>query len=128
MNKIQNVILVVVLGILIAGCASTGFNFDESKISQIKKGETTEPELIQWFGQPVERGINSEGMTTMTWMYTEATVKGSTFVPYVGPFVGGTRSKNKVLMVTLNSGKVANFSFSGGGTETRQTTQGVPKK
>jgi hypothetical protein len=42
---------------------------------------------------------------------------------------GGTRSKQKMLNVSLGSdGKVASFNYSGGGTETRGTTQAEPKK
>lgn len=111
------------------GCASTGNNFDESRVSHIKKGETTESELIQMFGEPQQRGVNSEGQTTLTWMYVESTVKGESFIPYAGPFIGGSRSKNKTLNVTLLDGKVANFNYSGGGMETRSNQiQEVPKR
>lgn len=110
-------------------CASTGENFDVSKVSQIKKGETTEADLVQMFGQPVNRALISEGTTTLTWMYSEARVKGESFIPYAGPWLGGTRSHNKMLTVTLGpDGRVASFSSTAGGMETRQTTQDEPKK
>ena len=115
---------------LLGGCASTGNNFDESKVSQIKKGETTEAQLIQMFGEPQSRGVNSEGVTTLMWMYTESSVKGESFIPYAGAFVGGSRHKQKTLNVTLLDGKVQSFSSSAGGMETRGTTQAVstPKR
>ncbi len=111
---------------LLGGCSSTGNNFDDSKVSQIKKGETTEAQLIQMFGEPQRRGVNSEGATTLMWMYTESSVKGESFIPYAGPFVGGSRHKQKTLNVTLQDGKVQSFSSSAGGMETRGTTQAVP--
>jgi outer membrane protein assembly factor BamE (lipoprotein component of BamABCDE complex) len=114
--------------LLLFGCASTGNNFDESKLSQIQKGETTEAQLIEFFGQPENRTVTSEGTTILTWTYTEATVKGESFIPYAGPFVGGTRSKAKTLRVTLADNKVTSFTYSGGGNETRGTTQDTPKK
>jgi len=128
MRIIVSAISLSALCMFAAGCASAGNNFDESKISQIKKGETTEADLVGIFGDPIQRGLDSNGMTTLTWMYVESRAKGESFIPYAGPFIGGTRSKNKTLNVTLNDGKVANFNFSGGGTETRSNQlQDVPK-
>ena len=130
MKTIVNLFLVASVAILIAGCASSGQNFNESKVAQIKKGETTEAELIQMFGQPENRSINSEGWTTLVWSYFETKMKGESFIPYAGPFIGGSRSKHKMLMVTLGSdGKVTNFNSSGGGSEMRSNqTQDTPKK
>ncbi len=129
MKTILITLLCAAITAWLVGCASTGANFDENKVSQIKKGETTAAELIQMFGQPVNRAMNSEGTTTLTWMYTEARVKGESFIPYAGPWLGGTRSKEKLLTVTLGAdGKVSSFSSSAGGMESRQTTQDAPKK
>ena len=118
----------ILIAAALAGCASTGTNFDESKVSQIKKDQTTEADLVQMFGQPENRSVNSEGQTILTWIYAQSEVKGETFVPYAGAFIGGTRSQNKTLNVTLQDGKVVSFASSGGGIETRNTTQDVPKK
>ncbi len=97
MNLKLRIPISAVLAALLAGCASTGNNFDDSKVSQIKKGETTEAQLIQMFGEPQRRGVNSEGATTLMWMYMESSVKGESFIPYAGPFVGGSRHKQKTL-------------------------------
>jgi outer membrane protein assembly factor BamE (lipoprotein component of BamABCDE complex) len=114
----------------VVGCASSGQNFDESKVSQIKKGETTEADMIQMFGQPENRAVNSDGISTLTWQYTESRVKGESFIPYAGPFVGGSKSAHKILTATLGpDGKVTSFSSSAGGMETRSNqVQDVPKK
>lgn len=126
-HRVRRNILLMILSALIGGCASTGNNFDESKLSQIKKGETTEADLVKMFGPPEGRSVNSEGITTLNWTYAEATVKGESFIPYAGAFMGGNRSKAKTLMVTLAENKVTNFTFSGGGNESRGMTQDVPK-
>ena len=112
-----------------AGCASTGNNFDESKVSQIKKGVTTEAELVQMFGQPQNRAVNSEGQTTLMWHYSEGRVKGESFIPYARPFIGGCTSAHKMLTMTLADGKVTSFSSNAGGAETRSNqVQDLPKK
>jgi hypothetical protein len=120
--------IALVSAALFAGCASVGNNFDEGKVSQIKKGETTEAELLEMFHEPQHRTLNSEGQTILTWMYSESSVKGESFIPYAGPFVGGTRSKSKSLSVTLQDGKVQSLAMTGGGMESRHTTQDVQSK
>ncbi len=105
---------------MFAGCASTGTNFDDSKVSQIKKGETTEADLIALFGQPNQRTTNSEGIATLTWIYASAKVKGESFIPYAGAFLGGSDTAQKTLAVTLDkNGKVENFNSSVGALEHR---------
>jgi hypothetical protein len=63
----------------------------------------------------------------LLWMYAESKVKGTSFIPYAGPFMGGSRSQSKTLTITLTDGKVATYTYSGGGNEMRQNTQDTPK-
>ncbi|HLX70115.1 MAG TPA: hypothetical protein VKV04_10865 [Verrucomicrobiae bacterium] len=112
--------------VLAAGCASVGNNFDESRISEIKKGHTTEADLLKMFGEPENRAMNSDGGLILTWTYAEASVRGESFIPYAGAFMGGARSKNKSLSAVLTNSVVASFTYSGGGTETRNMTQSTP--
>jgi hypothetical protein len=73
--------------------------------------------------------MDSEGHTSLAWTYVESEVKGESFIPYAGSFVGGNRTRNKTLNVALGpDGKVVSYSFSGGGMETRGMKQDVPKK
>jgi outer membrane protein assembly factor BamE (lipoprotein component of BamABCDE complex) len=113
--------------LFLIGCASMGNNFDEGKLSQIKKGETTETELIQMFGEPMHRSVNSDGLTTLVWMYAQTAVQGQSFIPIVGGFMGGANSSSKTLAVTLADNKVKDFTYSTGGSENRNMTQSTPK-
>jgi hypothetical protein len=115
------------LTLFAASCASVGNNFDDTKISDIKKGQTTEADLVKMFGDPENRTVNSDSGLTLTWIYSEAKVKGESFIPYAGAFMGGTKAKNKTLSATLTNDLVASFTYSGGGTETRNMTQETPK-
>ena len=113
---------------LLCGCASVGNNFDSRKIVDIKKGQTTESDLQKMFGPPNQRGVNSESGTTLTWIYTEARVKGTTFIPLAGSFIGGAATKTKMLTVQLDTeGKVASYNYSGGGLESTGMTQADPE-
>lgn len=123
MNK-----LIIPLMLILVGCASVGHQFDSTKIQSITKGETTESQLVAMFGPPMTKGINSEGEEVLTWMYTEAQVKGQTFVPFAGAFIGGMNSKTKTLTVSLAGGKVTKYQYSGGGFESTGTTQKDPEQ
>lgn len=128
MKKLWCFAFLIFINLAFSGCSSVGHNFDSRKISEIKKGETTETDLIAAFGQPDQRGYNSEKGTVWTWLYTQATVKGATFIPLVGAFAGGVDTKNKTLVVYLDdSGKVSSFSYSGGGFESTGMTQPDPE-
>ena len=113
--------------LILTGCASVGQNFDDNKVSQIRKGESTEADLVALFGPPSQRTTNSEGRNTLSWNYHESETKGESFIPYAGAFMGGHKSRNKTLTVILADGKVASYTYSGGGMETRGTKQDVPK-
>lgn len=128
MNSKLKLATTAAIAAFLLGCASVGNNFDESKVTQIQKGVTTEADLVASFGQPAQRSMNSEGQTILVWTYHESEVKAESFIPYVGPITGGDRSRNKTLTVTLTDGKVASYNYSGGGLETRGTKQEVPKK
>lgn len=126
-HSLRRLFSAILCAAILAGCASTGNNFDDTKLSQIKKGETTEADLVKLFGSPQNRTINAEGVTTLTWMYAEANVKAESFIPYAGVFMGGSRGSSKSLAVTLVADKVTGYTFSGGGSETRNTTQSAQK-
>lgn len=124
----MKIILCILASALLCGCASVGNNFDSRKVSEIKKGETTEPQLVALFGQPAQRGINEDGLVKLTWVYSESTVKGATFIPIVGAFAGGANVKTKMLTVRLDqSGKVSGYDYSGGETQAGSGTQSDPE-
>lgn len=100
------------------GCASAGKNFDSRKVPETQKGETTEAELVEMFGEPNARGLKTGGLKTLTWVYSESRVKGETFIPFAGAFIGGTDTKTKTLTVALApDGTVSEFDYSGGDLE-----------
>lgn len=113
---------------VLVGCASSGTNFDSRKVTDIHKGETTEPQLVAMFGKPNMRGVNSETGTTLTWIYVEARAKGETFIPLAGAFVGGVKSKTKSLIISLNQeGTVDHYNYSGGGFDSGNGMQSDPE-
>jgi outer membrane protein assembly factor BamE (lipoprotein component of BamABCDE complex) len=106
-------VLSVILGIIaLYGCASVGTPIATQNVPKIRKGVTTEAELVQMFGSPTDKSLLANDKTVETWIYTHNQVKGTTFIPYAGAFVGGSHLEIQKLMVYLDrDGKVHNYAF-----------------
>jgi hypothetical protein len=122
----QSWILIAVCITTLVGCMSVGTNIDTSKISKIKKGVTTEADLLNLFGEPNQQSVSGNGLQTMEWTYVQSNITAQSFIPVVGDVFGGAKSANKSLRVTLGgNGKVQDFSANFGGTEARQNRFGT---
>lgn len=90
-------LVIAVLSIFLAGCVSVGKNFDEGRLAQVHKGETTKQEVITLFGEPSATSVDSEGNEVMIWSYS------------VGSAFGADA---KVLSVKTHNGKVDSYTVS----------------
>jgi hypothetical protein len=98
--------------LLAYGCASVGTPIARQNLSRIQKGVTTERELTAMFGAPSDKSIDSNDRVILTWIHSAAQVKGTTFIPYAGAFVGGTNVQVEKLMVVVGKdGTVENYVF-----------------
>ena len=114
MKKITAVIL---LAGFICGCVSVGHKLDEAKVEQIKKGATTRNQVIQLIGQPDQVTRDGDGKVTFQYVYVHASAKASSFIPLVGPLVGGVNTQNQSLSVSFDTNSVVTdiLSTSGAG-------------
>jgi hypothetical protein len=87
-----------------------GTKIDPIKVESIKKGVTTRSDIEQMFGAPMNVSIMGDGRRTMMYHYSETDthVKGTTFIPVVGPFMGGSEgtTHNQQLQVILTKADV----------------------
>jgi len=67
----KTVIIVFVVVVLMAGCASTGKMLDTDKLTQIKPGVTTKAEMIEWFGSPFSQVLDTSGKLVLLWYYNK---------------------------------------------------------
>jgi outer membrane protein assembly factor BamE (lipoprotein component of BamABCDE complex) len=104
-------LLCILAAALLCGCASVGHKLDQSKVDQIKKGETTRDQVIQLIGSPDQITRAGDGSLTFQYIYTRATTKPSTFIPIVGAFAGGMNMQNQITMVTFNSSNIVSDVF-----------------
>ncbi|MCK8045130.1 outer membrane protein assembly factor BamE [Shewanella sp. 1CM18E] len=113
-------IALVCLALLITGCATHGNKIDESAVSKLKKGQTTEEQVITMLGKPTSSGFSSDGSKMLTFSYANASANPISFIPYVGMFFSSTDVESQVLYVTLNkSGKVSDYSYSSSESEVK---------
>lgn len=91
------------------GCVSVGRPLEQSKLAQIKKGETTRDQIFAILGQPSSIGTldGPEGkQTVIIYNYMLSTIRAESLLPYVGAFVGGTDNQSQTTTFTLDDHNV----------------------
>jgi len=117
-NLFFSILLAVSITAGISGCSSSGKKIEQSNVSQIIKGQTTEADLVRMFGPPSNRMANSNGTVMLMWSYFSHDMNAASFIPYAGMVLGGSKSESQNLHVTLGpNGKVQDYSSSTGGSE-----------
>jgi hypothetical protein len=48
---------------------AAGMSYDDKRIAQIKRGETTEAQLVEWFGPPESRDAGKNGWDRLSWSF-----------------------------------------------------------
>lgn len=108
----KTTLLYIITAALVCSCASVGTPIATQDISKIKKGVTTEPDLVRMFGTPTTKTLNSNGNVIMIWTHSAAQAKGTSFIPIAGAFVGGTNVQVQQLTVLLKKdGTVENYTM-----------------
>ncbi len=86
----MNKMLVVFAVLALAGCApSYGAKIDDAKVASFQTGKTTYQEVTSALGQPSTIESKSTGEKKAVYMRMEASARGASFIPVVGPLVGG---------------------------------------
>jgi hypothetical protein len=80
---------------------SVGVPYDDRQIAKIRRGETSETELLEWFGRPERREIKPDGQTQLAWSFA------SRFEP-------GSGSSGRLDVNLTPDGKVAAYAASKG--------------
>jgi outer membrane protein assembly factor BamE (lipoprotein component of BamABCDE complex) len=119
------VLFVLLAGICFSGCATStatsGRDFDSSKVSQIQKGVTTTEQLVQMFGPPYSKTVKSETDEEWSFQYAVATAQARAGV--LGDMKVNTVGHQKTLSVLVRDGVVINYTFNEGPIEAKSDTQ-----
>lgn len=91
-------LMVVFMLSALAGCASYGVQVAPERMAGFKKGETTEADVVAALGNPTS--VTDSLSTGRMLMYTGATAQArpASFIPFIGPLVGGTDVKSSMVM------------------------------
>jgi outer membrane protein assembly factor BamE (lipoprotein component of BamABCDE complex) len=114
----------------VVGCASStnGTKLNATQVSQIKKGVTTRAEVEQMFGPPTHISLMGDGKRMMLYHFTESShhVKGTSFIPIAGAFMGGTEGTvhQQQLQVVLTKSEVVEDYVFNDGTSKHDVSEG----
>ena len=95
-------LLLGLLLILSFGCTHTYGDkkiANKGLISNIKVGASTKQDVRELFGEPTKVTFISSGEEIWDYMYTRTDIRKTSFIPYVGLFLGGADTKNNTLTI-----------------------------
>lgn len=130
----KKILPLMIFVLLLAACATAGSPSvkDQSRISQIKKNETTQDQIVELFGQPQVKKTKEDGTEVWEYAYVETAVTGATFIPIVGLFAGGANSKVDGIEIEFNRNNlVSKYATSTGEVQSQnfgQTQTNIEKK
>jgi len=97
MKKTNPYITAAILFVFSLGCITVGGDFPVDSVPAIAKGVTTKDELVQWFGEPYQRGLE-DGQETWTYVYVKRRP--------------GNKTESKELHISFDGGnKVDSYSY-----------------
>lgn len=106
MIKLRKALLLLVVMIVAASCATTsGRRVAEEDLQKIEKGKTTQAQVIEILGEPETTKTTRDGMV-LVYAYSEARPGATSYVPYVGSYIGKTKTENQVVYIFVDEDKV----------------------
>ena len=109
MRKWLMLVAITALG----GCGTTKVGneriLDDQTVSKIQMGKSTKADVKTLLGDPTKVSFTgtSEGEEDWDYVYSEGSVKGSTYVPYYGLFKGGMNLKQNTLTIRFSKDGIA---------------------
>ena len=101
---------------LLAGCASVGDPriTDDALVAKVEKGKSRKADVEALFGPPGQVDFTDAGFEKWLYTYSYSQVRGSSFIPFAGSFVGGTDIQTSTLTVQFTKeGVVENVGRGG---------------
>lgn len=103
--------LIYIIAFGLSACASSGVMIDDQKLQQIKKGETTEAQVIGFLGQPTTIST-SGGQRILIYAGAHVQARPASFIPVVGMLAGGGDVRSSSVVIRVQDGVVADISSS----------------
>lgn len=108
-----------------AACGSTsGAKLNPESVNQLVKGQTTIDQATTLLGKPNSKTQMGNGETMIQYIYVNTSVRGATYIPFVGALAGGadvqiestslTFDKNGILKDVMRRESTQGSSLGGG--------------
>jgi outer membrane protein assembly factor BamE (lipoprotein component of BamABCDE complex) len=105
--------LLIPFALAVSGCVSTGVQVDENALTSFQKGKTTVNEVIARLGQPTSNILMNTGQRIISYTYIQAQARPESFIPIIGPLVGGADSRFSNVALTFDrNGVLESYSSS----------------
>jgi hypothetical protein len=105
--------VIVAALISLSACATVGREIKQDQLADFKKGVTTPEEVVAKLGNPISSSVNSTGVRSLVYVFAHAQARPASFIPFIGPFVGGTDSRSSsVVFVFGADGKMLDYHAS----------------
>lgn len=107
----RTVAIAAIAAFALSGCYTFGTQVSQADASRFKTGVTTESDVVRALGQPQSTARLPDGTRVLTYAWTQAHIKGTSFIPFVGLFAGGVNSEGDEVTLAFGSdGKLSNVS------------------
>lgn len=111
MKKFPISVALILVVVITVGCMSTyGRKFDDSYVSQIKKGVTTKAQVREHLGEPWRVSITSSDYESWTYHYSDAYGKAVAKSRTLG--ILNEKAENQMLIVVYKGDTVASYTYS----------------
>ncbi|WP_041059177.1 outer membrane protein assembly factor BamE domain-containing protein [Vibrio owensii] len=105
-------VMAILLTFGLSACATQGNKIDNESLSQIKKGKTSEQQVVEMFGKPASTGFSSDGSKNLTFSYASAHTNPASYIPFIGFLFSGVDSESQYLYVVVDkNGKVKDYTY-----------------
>jgi outer membrane protein assembly factor BamE (lipoprotein component of BamABCDE complex) len=91
------------LSFMVIGCASSGTKVDPAQVQAFQRGKTTYTDVVGQLGSPNSDTVADDGSHVIAYMYTHAQARPESFVPLVGPLIGGADAKTTGYIFTFDN-------------------------
>ena len=105
-------IFIGVLCVVFSGCATRSTHVSKSNVAKIKKGETTQAEVLKVFGPPDVMSLNQDGDEIFT--YTDIQARNSVwnYFPVLSFVHSEMKITDLVLTIVFKDNVVEDYTFS----------------
>jgi hypothetical protein len=99
---------------LLAACVNSGPRVNPATAARFEPGRTTCAEIIAALGQPGATVWTSDGIRAINYTHVEASARPETFIPIIGPLVGGADARSASYTFTCDRSGVLSSATSAG--------------